>query len=116
MKLQSKTLLLVCMHIVCHRFILDLILKPVSIVHIISRPMTYWTDLLPAGEALAKEYARLGAKLILSSRRQFELERVKSELVGKRVASELLENEFHSKSSVLVHGPRKKHWDFYVSL
>jgi dehydrogenase/reductase SDR family protein 7 len=68
------------------------------------------------GEALAKEYARLGAKLILSSRRPFELERVKSELVGKRVASQLLENEFHSKSSVLVHGPRKKHWDFYVSL
>ncbi|CAM6033981.1 unnamed protein product [Sphagnum compactum] len=35
------------------------------------------------GEALAKEYACLGAKLILSSRRPFELERVKSELVGK---------------------------------
>jgi hypothetical protein len=115
-KLQSETLLLVCMHIVCHQFILDLILKPVSIVYIISRPMTYWTDLLPAGEALAKEYACLGAKLILSSRRPSELERVKSELVGKRVASELLENEFHSKSSVLVHGPCTKHWDFYVSL
>jgi dehydrogenase/reductase SDR family protein 7 len=68
------------------------------------------------GEALAKQYACLGAKLILSSRRPFELERVKSELVGKRVASELLENEFHSKSSVLVHGPCTKHWDFYVSL
>ncbi|CAK9227206.1 unnamed protein product [Sphagnum troendelagicum] len=35
------------------------------------------------GEALAKEYARLGAKLILSARRESELERIKSQLTGK---------------------------------
>eukprot|EP01018_Ginkgo_biloba_P002257 Gb_17710 [translate_table: standard] len=35
------------------------------------------------GEVLAKEFARLGAKLILSSRREAELERVKAELSGK---------------------------------
>ncbi|GLJ30249.1 hypothetical protein SUGI_0598380 [Cryptomeria japonica] len=35
------------------------------------------------GEALAKEFARLGAKLILSARREAELERVKAGLSGK---------------------------------
>lgn len=35
------------------------------------------------GEELAKEYARLGAKLILTSRRPHELERVKSSLKGR---------------------------------
>jgi dehydrogenase/reductase SDR family protein 7 len=34
------------------------------------------------GEALAKEYAHLGAKLILSARRESELERIKSQLTG----------------------------------
>lgn len=37
------------------------------------------------GEALAKEFARLGAKLILSSRRLEELERVKASLSGPSV-------------------------------
>uniref|UniRef100_A0A0D6R7P8 Ketoreductase domain-containing protein n=1 Tax=Araucaria cunninghamii TaxID=56994 RepID=A0A0D6R7P8_ARACU len=35
------------------------------------------------GEALGKEFARLGAKLILSARREAELERVKAGLSGK---------------------------------
>ncbi|XP_031478079.1 uncharacterized protein LOC116249091 isoform X2 [Nymphaea colorata] len=37
------------------------------------------------GEALAKQFASLGAKLILSARQESELERVKSELRGKHV-------------------------------
>ncbi|KAK1314248.1 11-beta-hydroxysteroid dehydrogenase-like 2 [Acorus calamus] len=37
------------------------------------------------GEILAKQFAELGAKLILSARNVAELERVKSELVGKHV-------------------------------
>ncbi|KAH9300879.1 hypothetical protein KI387_012462, partial [Taxus chinensis] len=39
------------------------------------------------GEALAKEFARLGAKLILSSRREAELERVKAGLSGKNTSN-----------------------------
>ena len=35
------------------------------------------------GEALAKHFASLGAKLILSARNEFELERVKNKLNGK---------------------------------
>ncbi|ERN20317.1 hypothetical protein AMTRI_Chr06g200820 [Amborella trichopoda] len=35
------------------------------------------------GEVLAKQFANLGAKLIISARREVELERVKAELVGK---------------------------------
>jgi hypothetical protein len=38
---------------------------------------------LIAGEALAKKFAQLGAKLILSARRVEELERVKASLSGK---------------------------------
>ena len=38
---------------------------------------------LITGEALAKQFAQLGAKLILSSRRVEELERVKVSLSGK---------------------------------
>lgn len=37
------------------------------------------------GEELAKEYARLGAKLILTARREKELERVKASLEGSDV-------------------------------
>jgi len=37
------------------------------------------------GEELAKEYSRLGAKLILTSRRVHELERVKASLKGENV-------------------------------
>lgn len=42
------------------------------------------------GEALAKEFARLGAKLILSSRRPEELERVKASLSGLSVPDKVV--------------------------
>ncbi|XP_058094246.1 uncharacterized protein LOC131240175 isoform X4 [Magnolia sinica] len=41
------------------------------------------------GEILAKQFARLGAKLILSARNEAELERVKAELVGKHAPGEV---------------------------
>ncbi|KAK9735828.1 hypothetical protein RND81_04G231200 [Saponaria officinalis] len=41
------------------------------------------------GEVLAKQFASLGAKLILSARNEAELERVKSELSGKYVPNEV---------------------------
>ncbi|KAL9233520.1 hypothetical protein vseg_008506 [Gypsophila vaccaria] len=41
------------------------------------------------GEVLAKQFASLGAKLILSARNEAELERVKSELSGKYSPSEV---------------------------
>ncbi|CAO2825963.1 unnamed protein product [Amaranthus hypochondriacus] len=41
------------------------------------------------GEALAKHFASLGAKLILSARNDVELERVKNELNGKHAPSEV---------------------------
>ncbi|XP_059440181.1 uncharacterized protein LOC132172660 isoform X2 [Corylus avellana] len=41
------------------------------------------------GEILAKQLARLGAKLILSARNEAELERVKKQLVGKHAPDEV---------------------------
>ncbi|CAN0924475.1 Dehydrogenase/reductase SDR family member 7 [Linum grandiflorum] len=41
------------------------------------------------GEVLAKQFASLGAKLILSARNETELERVKSQLVGKHAPHEV---------------------------
>ncbi|XP_077226534.1 uncharacterized protein LOC143859947 [Tasmannia lanceolata] len=41
------------------------------------------------GEVLAKQFANLGAKLIISARNEAELERVKKELVGKHAPGEV---------------------------
>jgi short-subunit dehydrogenase involved in D-alanine esterification of teichoic acids len=46
---------------------------------LLSKILTLGYDL---GKALAQEYARLGAKVIISARREAELEQVKASLKG----------------------------------
>ncbi|XP_068661900.1 uncharacterized protein [Aristolochia californica] len=61
------------------------------------------------GEILSKQFARLGAKLILSARNEAELERVKAELVGKHVPDgiQVLPMDLSSGESSLIEAVKK---------
>lgn len=56
------------------------------------------------GEVLAKQFASLGAKLILSARNEAELNRVKSELKGTSLHNESRKGLRELFVSVDMHG------------